>query len=70
MNKKISELSGLEKKIVAKEISVSLMEAREHMGVTYWCSPDGLCEVQMDYGTVCGSEDLVIDMIDADTEGF
>lgn len=70
MNKKISELSGLEKKIVAEEISVSILEAREYHGVTYWCSPDGLCELPMDCGTACGSEDLLKDMIDVEAEEF
>lgn len=68
MNKKINEFRQLEKKIAAKELNVSLMEAKEHRGVTYWCSPDGLCELPLDCGTACGSEDLLRDMIDADTE--
>lgn len=71
MDKKISEFRQLEMKIAAKEISVSILEAREYRGVKYWCSPDGLCELLLDCGTACGSEDLLKDMIDADAEaGF
>lgn len=70
MNKKISEFGQLETKIAAKEISVSILEAREYRGVRYFCSPDGLCELPMDCGTACGSEDLLKDMIDVDEVGF
>lgn len=70
MDKKINEFEQLENKIAAKEISVSLMKAREYQGITYWCSPDGLCELPLDCGTACGSEELLRDMIDVDREGF
>ena len=53
-----------------QRLNVSLMEQREYRGVQYWCSPDGLCELPMDCGTACGSEDMLRDMIDADTEGL
>jgi hypothetical protein len=46
------------------------MDSRTYRGVTYWCSPDGLCELPMDCGTACGSEDLLKDMIDADMESI
>lgn len=46
------------------------MEARGYQGVTYWCSPDGLCELPLDCGTACGSEELLRDLIDADKEAF
>ena len=68
MNKKMNEFEGLEKKVVAQEISISIMDSRTYRGVTYWCSPDGLCELPMDCGTACGSEDLLRDMIDVDME--
>ena len=42
------------------------MDSRQYRGVTYWCSPDGICELPMDCGTACGSEDLLKDMIDVD----
>ena len=59
---------GLLKKDKGKQrLTVSLMEAKEYRGVQYWCSPDGLCELPLDCGTACGSEELLRDMIDADT---
>lgn len=66
--KKMNEFGQLGRKIAAKGISVSLMEAREYQGVKYWCSADGLCELPLNCGTACGSEELLRDMIDADTE--
>ena len=51
-----------------KTLEVCIMQAHEYRGVTYWCSPDGLCELPMDSGTACGSEDLLKDMIDVDAE--
>ena len=68
MNKKITEFCGLKTNIAKRELSVSLMEAREYRGVTYWCSPDGLCELYCDAGTACGSEELLRDLIDADMQ--
>ena len=68
MSKKMIGFGKLEKKIAVRELSVSVMDAREYRGVTYWCSPDGLCELPMDSGTACGSEDLLRDMIDVDAE--
>ena len=68
MNKKISESGQLERKIEKRELSVSIMDSRTYRGVIYWCSPDGLCELPMDCGTACGSEDLLKDMIDVDME--
>ena len=65
---KISESRQLGRKIERRVLNVSLMEQREYRGVTYWCSPDGLCELPMDSGTACGSEDLLRDMIDVDAE--
>ena len=44
---KANRFGKLEKKIAAKEISVSLLEAREYKGVTCWCSSDGLCELPL-----------------------
>jgi hypothetical protein len=66
--KKMNEFGQLEIKIAAIEISVSILEAREYQGVKYWCSPNSLCELPLDCGTACGSEELLRDMIDADTE--
>ena len=54
--------------IANRALHVSIMDAREYRGVTYWCSSDGLCELPMDCGTACGSEDLLRDMIDVDME--
>lgn len=68
MNKKISEFSELEQRVAKKEINVSLMEARQYRGVRYWCSSDGLCELYLDVGAVCGSEQLLQDLINADME--
>ena len=51
-----------------QRLNVSLMEQREYQGVKYWCSLDGFCELPMDCGTACGSEDLLKDMIDVDAE--
>ena len=65
---KISEPRQFERKIERRVLSVTIMDAREYRGVAYWCSPDGLCELPMDCGTACGSEDLLKDMIDVDTE--
>jgi hypothetical protein len=65
-----SDIDGVESHVGRHELSVSLMDAREYRGVTYWCSPDGLCELPMDCGTACGSEDLLKDMIDVDAEGL
>ncbi|MHB1708467.1 MAG: hypothetical protein ACYCT2_03190 [Thermoplasmataceae archaeon] len=70
MNKKITEFRRLGKKIAVRELSVSTLEAREYRGVSYWCADDGLCELHMDAGIACGSEDLLRDMIDVDMEGF
>ena len=55
---------------MGNELNVSLMQLTEYRGVIYWCSPDGLCELPMDCGTACGSEDLLKDMIDVDAEGL
>ena len=52
-----------------KEIEVVIMDSRTYKSVTYWCSPDGFCELPLDSGSVCGSEDLIKDMIDVDMEG-
>ena len=65
-----SDFDGVESHVGRYELGVSLMEQREYRGVTYWCSPDGLCELPMDCGTACGSEDLLKDMIDVDAEGL
>ena len=65
-----SDFDGVKSHVGRYELSVSLMEQREYKGVTYWCSPDGLCELPMDCGTACGSEDLLRDMIDVDAEGL
>ena len=54
--------------IANRALHVSIMDAREYRGVQYWCSPDGLCELPMDCGSACGSEDLLKDMIDVDME--
>ena len=70
MSKKMIGFGKLEKKIAVRELSVSVMDAREYRGVTYWCSPDGFCELPMDSGTAYGSEDLLRDMIDVDAEGL
>ena len=60
---------GLPKKDqVKRKLTVSLMEARGYQGVTYLRSPDGLCELPLDCGTACGSEELLRDLIDADME--
>jgi hypothetical protein len=67
-SKKINEFKQLEMKNAPKEISISILEARKYQGVKYWCSPDGLCELSLDSGTACGSEELLREMIDADTE--
>ena len=56
--------------IANRALRVSVMDSRTSRGVTYWCSPDGLCELPMDCGTACGSEDLLKDMIDADMESI
>ena len=68
MNKIKSEFEEIKKRVVVKEISVFILETKKYRGVTYWCSPDGLCELPLDCGTACGSEELLRDMIDADTE--
>lgn len=67
-NKKLSGSRQLEQNIERGQLIVSILDAREYKGVTYWCSPDGLCELPMDCGTACGSEDLLKDMIEADME--
>ena len=67
-NKKLSGPRQLEQNIEREQLIVSVLDAREYRGVTYWCSPDGLCELPMDSGTACGSEDLLRDMIDVDAE--
>ena len=64
----MNDFERLEKRLTKMELSVSLMDAREYRGVTYWCSPDGLCELYCDAGTACGSEELLRDMIDVDME--
>ena len=53
---------------MGNELNVTIMQRTIYRGVTYWCSPDGLCELPMDCGTACGSEDLLKDMIDVDME--
>ena len=45
------------------KIEVVVMDSRTYRGVTYWCSSDGLCELPLDSGSACGSEDLLKDMI-------
>ena len=52
--------------VANRALRVSVMDSRQYRGVTYWCSPDGLCELPLDCGTACGSEDLLKDMIDVD----
>ena len=54
--------------ILGRQLRVTIMDSRQYRGVQYWCSPDGLCELPMDFGTACGSEDLLKDMIDVDAE--
>ena len=54
--------------VLGRQLRVTIMDSRQYRGVTYWCSPDGLCELPMDSGTACGSEDLLKDMIDVDAE--
>ena len=61
---KMNEFEQLKQKIVAKEISVSILEAREYKNITYWYYADGLCELPLDRG----SEELLRDMIDTDKE--
>ena len=68
--KKTNDFGQLKMKVAAKEITVSILEVKEYQGVKYWCSPDGLCELSMDCGTACVSEDLLKDMIDVDAEGL
>ena len=69
MNKeKMNEFEQLERKIVAKEISVSILEAREYKNITYWYYADGLYKFPLDRGSACGSEELLRDMIDTDKE--
>ncbi len=53
---------------MGNELNVTIMQRTIYRGVTYWCSPDGLCELPMDSGSACGSEDLLKDMIDVDME--
>ena len=65
---KMNEFEQLKQKIVAKEISVSILEAREYKNITYWYYADGLCELTLDCGSACGSEELLRDMIDTDKE--
>ena len=51
-----------------KQLNVAILNAKEYKGVTYWCSIDEWCELPMDSGSACGSEDLIKDLIDADIE--
>ena len=51
---------------MSSEIEVVIMDSRTYKNVTYWCSSDGFCELPLDSGSVCGSDDLIKDMIDGE----
>ena len=69
-HKKVSGSGQRKRNTESRELSISIIDSRQYCGVSYWCSPDGLCELPMDCGTACGSDDLLRDMIDVDAEGF